>query len=532
MTVTVVVPTVGRPSLRGLLDSLAASEGPLPAAILLVDDRPQPTHPLLETPPERLTGLVEILTGAAAGPAAARNVGWRAATSEWIAFLDDDVVVEPDWLACLAADLQVDGGVAGTQGRINVPLPSYRRPTDWERNIAGLELAQWATADLAYRRSALVAVGGFDERFVRAYREDADLGARITARGWRVVRGRRRILHPVRPAGRWVSVTLQRGNADDALLRARYGPHWREVTGVPPGRRRRHLLTSAALIGGFATLAAGRRRAATALLTSWVALTSVFAHERIAPGPRTPAEVATMAVTSAAIPPAAVWHWLRGWLDVLRRGAAPPQISAVLFDRDGTLITDVAYNGDPSQVRPREGAREALRMLREAGVPTAMVSNQSGIARGLLTRSQVDAVNDRVEQLLGPVGPWSICPHGPADGCGCRKPRPGLIHDAARQLGVDVRRCVVIGDIGSDVDAAHAAGARAVLVPTEVTRAEEVAAAPVVASDLAQAVELALGLLTRSGDDREPSMGTRRNPAISARRTSLTSSSDSGRSPA
>jgi hypothetical protein len=71
-----------------------------------------------------------------------------------------------------------------------------------------------------------------------------------------------------------------------------------------------------------------------------------------------------------------------------------------------------------------------------------------------------------------------------------------------------------------------------VLVPTEVTRAEEVAAAPVVASDLAQAVELALGLLTRSGDDPAPSMGARRNPAISARRTSLTSSSDSGRSPA
>jgi HAD superfamily hydrolase (TIGR01662 family) len=102
-------------------------------------------------------------------------------------------------------------------------------------------------------------------------------------------------------------------------------------------------------------------------------------------------------------------------------------------------------------------------------------------------------VNRQIERLLGPLGPWSVCVHGPDDGCACRKPRPGLIRDAARRLGVDVRRCVVIGDIGSDIDAAHAAGARAVLVPTAVTRREEIAAAPVVADDLVHAVELALG---------------------------------------
>ena len=113
------------------------------------------------------------------------------------------------------------------------------------------------------------------------------------------------------------------------------------------------------------------------------------------------------------------------------------------------------------------GALEALTRLRAAGVPLAVVSNQSGIARGLIRPADVEAVHARMETLLGPLGPLEYCPHGPADGCACRKPAPGLIERAARRLGVDPRECVVIGDIGADVDAAHAAGARAVIVPTE-----------------------------------------------------------------
>ena len=202
-----------------------------------------------------------------------------------------------------------------------------------------------------------------------------------------------------------------------------------------------------------------------------------------------------MLATSAMIPPAASWHWFAG-LVAARRHRAGRRVgkpAAVLLDRDGTLVEDVPYNGDPERVTVMPGARLALARLRAAGVPTAVVSNQSGMGRGLVTREQVEAVNRRVEELLGPLGPWLLCPHRPDDRCRCRKPLSGLVEQAAAALGVDPRDCVVIGDVGADVEAARAAGARSVLVPTPVTRPDEVAAAPAVAGDLDAAVTMILG---------------------------------------
>ena len=92
---------------------------------------------------------------------------------------------------------------------------------------------------MAYRREALAHVGGFDERFPRAYREDADLGLRLTAAGWRIELGERSVLHPVGDAGRGVSLAKQAGNADDVLMRRLHGRGWRERAGVSPGRRPR-----------------------------------------------------------------------------------------------------------------------------------------------------------------------------------------------------------------------------------------------------------------------------------------------------
>ena len=176
---------------------------------------------------------------------------------------------------------------------------------------------------------------------------------------------------------------------------------------------------------------------------------------------------------------------------VRARRSSPP--AAVFLDRDGTLVLDVPYNGDPAQVQPVPGAAGALARLRDAGVPLALVSNQSGVARGLLTMAQMEAVNERLEELVGPLGPWMMCPHAPEDGCGCRKPAPGLVLAAAAALGVDPADCAVIGDIGADMGAAQAAGARGILVPTPATRPEEVLDASEVADTLDEAVDLLVG---------------------------------------
>ncbi|MGL5911919.1 MAG: glycosyltransferase family 2 protein, partial [Phycicoccus sp.] len=202
----VVVPTLGRPSLVALLDSLAGQAGPLPQRVVVVDDRPDADrHPPLSP----YVGAVPtvVVEGLGRGPAAARNLGWRLVVEPWVVFLDDDVVLPDGWAEALAADLAAAGEQdAGVQGRLEVPLPPGRRPTDWERSTAGLEHAAWATADMAYRRAALAQVSGFDERFPRAYREDADLALRMRRAGWGLRRGDRTACHPVRPAPRSMSV--------------------------------------------------------------------------------------------------------------------------------------------------------------------------------------------------------------------------------------------------------------------------------------------------------------------------------------
>lgn len=513
VTCAVVVPTVGRPSLGVTLRSLAAQEGvpggvgALVREVVVVDDRP-PGAPALDVAAELPDGApwpLLVLRSGGRGPAAARNVGWRSVgagdvtAAPWVVFVDDDVVLPPGWARLLRDDLAAaPPDVAGVQARLEVPLRAGRPPTDWERNTKGLEAAAWITADMAYRRDALAGVGGFDERFPRAFREDADLALRVRTAGWRLARGRRLALHPVRPADRTVSLRLQRGTADDALLRALHGRDWRALAETGRGRFRRHVATvgAAALAAGGA--AAGAPRVAAAGAAAWAALTAEFAVARIAPGPRPGdagwlAEWATMAGTSVPIPFAAVAHRVRGTLR--HRGAEPwpPRVRAVLLDRDGTLVEDVPYNGDPDAVRPVPGARAALDRLRGAGIAVGVVTNQSGVARGLLTPEHVAAVNARVAELLGPFDVVRHCPHGPDDGCACRKPAPGMVLDAAATLGVPPYACAVVGDIGADMAAAIAAGARGVLVPTAATRRAEVRAAPAVAADLAEAVDLLLG---------------------------------------
>ncbi len=490
--IAVVIPTVGRSGLGRLIATIAAGE-PKPALIVVADDRPVSIPPL-----ELAAGDVplRIVHSAGRGPAAARNAGWMATDTEWVAFVDDDVRLEPDWCLALARDLaDLPPDVGASCARIVVPSPPGRRPTDEERRTSALASARWITADMAYRRTALLATGGFDERFPRAFREDSDLALRTVRSGFRILDGARVTTHPLRGRGGWAgSVRAQAGNLDNAVLRAKFGPSWRAHIGESRGRTRRHLLTVAAGAVGVCAVAIRRPRLSAFALAGWGALTAEFAVRRIIPGPRTPAEIAAMIATSVIIPPVAVGYRLAGELK-LCRSRRPWPTSAVLFDRDGTLIHDVPYLSDPDLVVPIDGVRESLRTLRARGLSLAVVSNQSGVARGLITPAQLAAVNSRVDAMLGPFDTWQICPHEPTDGCSCRKPQPGLVLAAARALGLRPWQCLVVGDIGSDVQAALRAGARAVLVPTAMTRPGEIAQArsfAAVALSVAEAVDSVL----------------------------------------
>jgi glycosyltransferase involved in cell wall biosynthesis len=303
--VCVVVPTIGRASLSTLLAALARQ--PLPVArIVVVDDRVRPAQRL--SVPRAIAGRTTVLTSGGRGPAAARNAGWRATDTAWVVFLDDDVVTSPTWSLQLARDLGRADGVGASQGRIVVPLPTGRRPTDRERNVARLADASWITADLAVRRQALEDVGGFDERFRRAYREDSDFALRLEGHGWRLGRGERVAQHPVQPAPWWTSVAAQRGNRDDALMLALHGPGWR----MERGRRRRHAAITLAGLSGAVLALTGHRRLAAVAGLGWLLGTAEFAGARITAGPWAPREVASMLATSVMIPPAAVAYWAAG----------------------------------------------------------------------------------------------------------------------------------------------------------------------------------------------------------------------------
>src|SRR4051794_18720284 len=138
--------------------------------------------------------------------------------------------------------------------------------------------------------------------------------------------------------------------------------------------------------------------------------------------------------------------------------------SAMFLDRDGTLIDDAGYIADPSRVRLLPGAAASLRALRAEGFRLVLVSNQSGIGRGLISHEQAEAVHRRFVEEFERRGvrldAVRYCPHSPDDGCPCRKPAPGLLLDAARDLEIELGRSFMVGNTAADVEAGRSAGCR------------------------------------------------------------------------
>ena len=140
--------------------------------------------------------------------------------------------------------------------------------------------------------------------------------------------------------------------------------------------------------------------------------------------------------------------------------SAPTRVA--LIDRDGTIIVDKVYLSDPEGIEFAPGAIEGLRLLRDGGFTLVLVTNQSGIARGYFDAARLEQIHDRLRSMLAEEGlkleAIYICPHGPDDGCNCRKPAPGMVKRAMRDLGFGPDQAVFIGDSDADMGAAAAAG--------------------------------------------------------------------------
>lgn len=143
---------------------------------------------------------------------------------------------------------------------------------------------------------------------------------------------------------------------------------------------------------------------------------------------------------------------------------------AVFLDRDGTICVLVEYMDDPDQVQLIPGASEAIKRLNEQGFLVVMITNQSALARGYFTEEVLDAIHERLARVLEKEGAHIdatyFCPHHPDDKCACRKPRPGLVLNAAKELGIDLGRSFMVGDKLDDVKAGKTAGCKGIMVLT------------------------------------------------------------------
>ena len=246
------------------------------------------------------------------GPAGARNAGWRASDARVIAFTDDDTIPDPSWLANgLAALTHAAQPYDAVGGAIHMPLPAA--PTDYERDAAGLSHAEFATANCFVLRAALDSLGGFDERFTSAWREDSDLHFGLLEAGYRVGHADDAVVvHPVRPAPPGISLSQQRKVVFDVLLFKKHRALYRErIRRRPPWL---YYVNVGAVLVALVAAIAGAWTACGLALAIWLASTLRFALRRLDGTSRRAAHVAEMLWTSIAIPPLALWWRLVGVL--------------------------------------------------------------------------------------------------------------------------------------------------------------------------------------------------------------------------
>jgi GT2 family glycosyltransferase len=311
--VSVVVPTYRRPELLGrCLSALAAQTlPPEDYEVLIADDASDTTtRRQVEDFAAGVKCAVRYVpvTGTH-GPAAARNAGWRAARAPILAFTDDDTVPDPGWLTAGAGALERDAALAAVTGQVIVPLPA--NPTDYQRNEAGLEGAEFVTANCFCRRDILEELGGFDERFTAAWREDSDLHFRLLGRGAKLMKVPAAVVvHPVRPAPWGISLRMQRKSLFDALLYKKHPALYRKhIRRLPPLDYYGIVWACAA-----ASVSAAVGGIAVCVLAAvvWLALMMCFVGRRLRDTSHAPAHVLEMLVTSLFIPFLSIFWRLYG----------------------------------------------------------------------------------------------------------------------------------------------------------------------------------------------------------------------------
>jgi glycosyltransferase involved in cell wall biosynthesis len=311
--VSVVVTTNGRLDLLDRsLDALTRQDYPAGAyEVIIVDDEPDRNTLQLVAgwrarTLERGPRLVYIANETAHGPAAARNRGWRIARAPVIAFTDDDTVPSTSWLSQGMAGLDDQTDVVC--GRIEMPLP--RVPTDYQREASRCVTAEFAAANCFCRRGVLDALGGFDERFRIGWREDSDLHFRLLKMNATIARlPDAVVVQPPRPAP-WGASLLQLHKVSfDALLYKKHPELYRQKIRRLPWWED-YAIVAALLVAGFG-LAAGHEMLAVTGAGAWVVLTSMLCIRRLRGTAKTPSHIADMLVTSALMPPVAVfWRGL------------------------------------------------------------------------------------------------------------------------------------------------------------------------------------------------------------------------------
>ncbi len=439
----------------------------------------------------RAAGVDRLLSipRASANAARARNAGLEEVRAPYVQFVDGDTKLEPGWARTGLQALEADSALVAVEGDLCEVAPANNLydavcELDWPASAGPVD---YVGGNSLYRVAPLRAAGGFDPAM--RVGEEPELGVRLRGRGGRM---------------QHLGTVMARHHLDIRSLREYLRRNYtsgvacamvaQKTGGLARGYWSGRLWRTLGLAGLFTApvalalpLSVWAARPATllfglgpALLLTLAARKAIGSRER---GVDARFSVAFGFHTYVSKLPAAL-----GILSVLIRETASltgrPMTKTIFLDRDDTIVPDRDHLDNVEGIELLDRAGEGLREMMRLGFKLVLITNQSGIGRGYFPESMVDAQHARLTDLLSEYGVTfdaiRYCPHLPDAGCACRKPMPGMLLDAGRELGTDFERSWMIGNSESDVEAGRAAGCRTIQIIGEIDLAE---AARLIAED-------------------------------------------------